>query len=153
MTTVNSKNTFFSVAVSNSLRAAWLISLIMAPALPMTLPFSSQTYPLYGRDVASVARFAQLTKELSLPARRISCTYLLPSLSIVLEKQISIRSATAGKSRKTLRGRRLGCTPARAERVMDDIEDIIALCLIEVNKNGPPFLRDLAILQSHIGNC
>jgi len=45
---------------------------------------------------------------------------------MVLEKQVSIRSATAGRSRKTLSGRRLGCGFARAERVMEDIGDIIA---------------------------
>ena len=45
---------------------------------------------------------------------------------MVLEKHISIRSATAGRSRKTLSGRKLGCGVARAERVMEDIGDIIA---------------------------
>ena len=71
---------------------------------PIISPASSQTNPDSGSETVSTALVAQRRKELSLPARRISWMYRLPSASIVPSKHFSMRFATAGRSRRIFNG-------------------------------------------------
>ena len=57
-------------------------------------------------DVPSMALLAQRRKDVSPLARRICWIYVRPSLSMLLAKQTSIRSAILGRSINTFIGRR-----------------------------------------------